>query len=774
MKKFYILLVSFLIAVNAYSQCSFTVQSIPQGSCDTTCNSFLNISANGGNGPHYLFLNGSFHSMFTTFGNIGPLCPGFYTYYITDSLGCTFLDSIDLTPTPLSVFINFQDPTCTGCNNGSAAVTVLGGGSPYTYQWSNGANTQFISGLDSGTYCVTISDAWGCTATSCVTLVPLPCNFVLQIMPNTICDTICNTFVTVFSASGGGLYYAFLNGVFHSIFTSVGFLGPLCPGVYSLLLTDSASCLFTDTFAIMPSISLSIVTSVQNPSCLGCNDGVGFASASGGTPPYTYIWSNGDTGTVVQGLSAGVYCVTVIDQMQCMQTDCFSLGTQTGFSLISGTVYFDVDTSGSQSSLEPGANGIQIQLSPGGYTAWTSVNGHYFVSVPNGTYTVSVVLPPNWIQTSLPANYNVTVNDTILYGNNFGLLPDSTFISAQINITAGIPRCNWGSYYNINYKNMGLILAHGEIIFNKDPLVTFVSSSPAPTNISGNLYTWTFDSLYPFQNKNINIQVTMPAAGNVLNSSAIINLHDNLSSVIFSDTVYKTQTVTCAYDPNDKQMIPEGITAQNIVPLNTLADYTIRFQNTGNDTAFVVILKDTLSGLLDLGTFEIVAASHEMYAQLDPGGILTFTFDNILLPDSNVNEPLSHGFVRYRIRPGIPTTDPTVITNTAYIYFDQNPAVVTNTTLTTFSDNLLSVAEIKGGGIIKAYPNPFNEEVVIEFEKNVNAKAEMFDYQGRITKNYAIFNTSSFVISRNDLKNGLYLLKITTEDGSTTLKLIVK
>jgi hypothetical protein len=163
-----------------------------------------------------------------------------------------------------------------------------------------------------------------------------------------------------------------------------------------------------------------------------------------------------------------------------------------------------------------------------------------------------------------------------------------------------------------------------------------------------------------------------------------------------------------------------------------------------------------------------------MYAQLDPGGILTFTFDNILLPDSNVNEPLSHGFVRYRIRPGIPTTDPTVITNTAYIYFDQNPAVVTNTTLTTFSDNLLSVAELKGGGIIIAYPNPFSNEVLIRFEKDINAKAELYDYLGRVLKNYAIFNTSSFVINRADLKNGLYLLKITTDEGSSTLKLIVK
>jgi hypothetical protein len=778
MKKFYLVGLSFLLAYSSYSQCQFTIQAIQQSSCDTTCNSFLNISANGSNGPHYLFLDGSYHSMFTTFGNIGPLCPGTYDIFITDSIGCNFIDSVMITGTPgILVAGAVTDPSCSVCNDGSIIITVTGGTPTYNYIWSNSTITQNQSGLTPGTYCVTVADQTGCTVTNCFVVNQPNCSFVTQVFLQSGCDTTsCNSYLSVLSMGGVGPHYGFLNGVFHNVFTTAGTFGPLCPGYYDLMVTDSAGCVFVDSFFIFPPTPLTVALTGQDPSCPGCNDGFIVSSVTGGTPPYAYVWSNGSTISSIQGLPAGVYCVTVYDMMQCSQVECYVLGASSGFSLVGGIVYLDADTSGTKHPLEPGLANIQIEANPGGYSAWTSSSGHYYISVPNGSYTISAVVPAQWQQTSIPLNYNISVNDTFLFGNDFGLLPDTTYANASIYITAGMPRCNWQSYYHISYKNEGLMLAEGEIIFNMPAQVTFLSSNPVPTNVSGNVYTWTFNSLYPFQMSNISIQVQMPPnQGTVLNSSAIINLHDNLSNIIFTDTVYKTQTVTCAYDPNDKLALPEGIGSQNAVALNTSElDFTIRFQNTGTDTAFVVVLVDTLSSLLDLSTFEILAASHEMYAQMNPGGILTFTFDNILLPDSNVNEPGSHGFVRYRIQPIQPVTDPTVVTNTAHIIFDQNFAIVTNTTLTTFSDNLLSIAEIKGGGIVKAYPNPFSNEVLIQFEKNISAKAELYDYLGRVLENYAIFNTSSFVINRNDLKNGLYLLKITTEDSLSTLKLMIK
>jgi hypothetical protein len=116
-------------------------------------------------------------------------------------------------------------------------------------------------------------------------------------------------------------------------------------------------------------------------------------------------------------------------------------------------------------------------------------------------------------------------------------------------------------------------------------------------------------------------------------------------------------------------------------------DYTIRFQNTGTDTAYVVEVRDVLDPDLDRNSFQFLGASHAVTSLvIDAVGEITFRFENILLPDSNVNEPASHGFIRFRMRPGPNLPNGTVVSNTAAIYFDQNAPVITNTTFSTFVD----------------------------------------------------------------------------------------
>ncbi|MBK9629212.1 MAG: DUF11 domain-containing protein [Flavobacteriales bacterium] len=103
----------------------------------------------------------------------------------------------------------------------------------------------------------------------------------------------------------------------------------------------------------------------------------------------------------------------------------------------------------------------------------------------------------------------------------------------------------------------------------------------------------------------------------------------------------------------------------------------IRFQNTGTDTAFNVVVTDTLPSTLDPATISLVTASHANTWSLQGQGTLKFILPNILLPDSNVNEPMSHGLISFRIRPKQPLTAGTVIENIANIYFDFNPPVIT-------------------------------------------------------------------------------------------------
>jgi uncharacterized repeat protein (TIGR01451 family) len=138
-------------------------------------------------------------------------------------------------------------------------------------------------------------------------------------------------------------------------------------------------------------------------------------------------------------------------------------------------------------------------------------------------------------------------------------------------------------------------------------------------------------------------------------------------------------------------------------------DYTIRFQNTGTDTAFNIFITDTLPAVLDAGSLQVGTSSHVHTWELTGQGILKFRFTNILLPDSNVNEPRSHGFVTFRIRPHLPILPGTTITNIANIYFDFNPPVITEPSVLVaeFSTGIQEAAHTPSGII----PNPAADRI---------------------------------------------------------------
>ena len=164
--------------------------------------------------------------------------------------------------------------------------------------------------------------------------------------------------------------------------------------------------------------------------------------------------------------------------------------------------------------------------------------------------------------------------------------------------------------------------------------------------------------------------------------------------------------VTGSYDPNDKQGFPLGLGANfDILPGQQL-QYLIRFQNTGNDTAFTVVIRDTLDMDVNIFTVQPGVASHPYTFRIYGPRVLEWRFDNILLPDSNVNEPASNGFVNFQVDqvPGLPLG--TTITNTADIYFDYNDPIITNTTLHTVNIQQFTVPTA-GLGVRFALEGPF-------------------------------------------------------------------
>ncbi len=134
-----------------------------------------------------------------------------------------------------------------------------------------------------------------------------------------------------------------------------------------------------------------------------------------------------------------------------------------------------------------------------------------------------------------------------------------------------------------------------------------------------------------------------------------------------------------SYDPNTKAAYPTGYFSEHFISNTDEIEYHIRFQNTGTDTAFTVVLRDTLSSFLDVTTIQFGTSSHHYESEILENGILKFTFANIMLPDSNVNLVASNGFVKFKIGLKENLTPGIVINNSAGIYFDFNAPIITET-----------------------------------------------------------------------------------------------
>ncbi|GAB2707520.1 hypothetical protein GCM10011495_31720 [Hymenobacter frigidus] len=239
------------------------------------------------------------------------------------------------------------------------------------------------------------------------------------------------------------------------------------------------------------------------------------------------------------------------------------------------------------------------------------------------------------------------------------------------------------------------------------------------------------------------------------------------------------QPILDSYDPNDKQVVPTGRTAQRYTPTREPLRYQVRFQNTGNDVAYRVAVVDTLSADLDLRTLQVGAVSHPYRMTLSGHRrpVLTFMFDNIMLPDSASNPAGSNGFVQFSITPKVALPARTRIDNFADIFFDYNEPVRTNTTTNRIYDMPLSVVP----AVALQYPDVLASPFITAMAPAQGRFGSLVTLTGRrfsptATNNHVAFNgvvasvqsaTSTTLTVRVPAGAATGALTMTTADGGT-------
>ncbi len=224
-------------------------------------------------------------------------------------------DYIEVSPVP-ELLLDHQDVTCHGNGDGSANANAINGTPEYRYYWSSLNDSGVtVSGLDPGTYPVTVTDSNGCSAQGSVSIKepdPLSIDSIGVVQPSSCQDSNGSATVEALSGGNGGLRYSWSNGDSGTTADS------LPAGSYMVEVTDSNGCKATKNFSISNPAAPDVTLTANSETCEGDCDGMATAVATGGTPPYSFNWDNGKSGDTISGLCAGDHSVTVKDANNCV------------------------------------------------------------------------------------------------------------------------------------------------------------------------------------------------------------------------------------------------------------------------------------------------------------------------------------------------------------------------------------------------------------------------------------------------------------------------
>lgn len=442
-----------------------------------------------------------------------------------------------------------------------------------------------------------------------------------------------------------------------------------------------------------------------------------------------------------------------------------------------GKAYFDINSNGIKDASEPYLANVVIKNNNySDFALSSNDSGKYVINMVNNVPNIVTATynNPYFLNTS-PAQYSYIPKDSIPNPDtlNFAIrlkaLNDlKTSVTSSTPARPGFVTSVVGTIINQTSKNRTGVTF--KLIKPTD--WTINTTIPITTSISGDTLIWDNLSLNGIEVKNFDVSLTLPATGTIIGKpftykTIVESAEEDLTPA--NDTAIFSGIIRGSYDPNDKLVNPTTLTPGYDDSTDLI--YTIRFQNTGNDTAFKVVIKDTILSKLKPETISIISASHPYKAVVYAEDVMVITFENILLPDSNVNEPASHGYISFSIKPHEDLPIGEVFENKAAIYFDFNEPIITN--VATTEVKVVNSIVNRNTDMLSVFPNPAKDKLRVEWINGQQALLSISDISGKIVFSQLIQNGYND-IPVSQLPRGIYLIQATSGEKIAVSKIILQ
>ncbi|MCX6210274.1 MAG: LamG domain-containing protein, partial [Bacteroidetes bacterium] len=434
------------------------------------------------------------------------------------------------------------------------------------------------------------------------------------------------------------------------------------------------------------------------------------------------------------------------------------------FPSINGNVYVDVNNNGIMDSTDYYKPNVKI-IGSNGTFAITNLQGNYDIVADSlGNFSDSIVIPNLFAANTVSHSYNFNTYDTTVEENYILQNTTQLFDSLSIRIIPLFNAARPGFDYpvGVTYANEGNTFLNNLVLtipYDSSKLL-YVSSTNNSLVDNGTSLSIPASNLASGQHTSFMISFKVK---NYASLGDTLKLIATVATNTIASIDSSTMIISGSYDPNDKDATPQLTTAD--VAQGKYIDYIIRFENTGTDTAFKVIVTDELSNFLDYNTLQLTSLSHPCNIQVKDNKV-SFVFNDIKLPHNAIDKIACYGYISFRVKPNLIAVNGTNILNTASIYFDYNLPIVTNTAVTKIKDPVVTPLKFISYDLKIANNSAENKIAVANFWKTSN-ELNVHHFNVQRSFNGRDFTSIGEVVALNKINNDYSFIDLVANSNTT-------